>query len=73
MLISESQNPNKEDSMPFFEINDESTQSKVLLVDDNVFNLIAVRGLFKQFGLECDTAVDGTEAVKFLSKQIESD
>lgn len=41
-------------------INDESTQNKVLLVDDSVFNLIAVGGLFRQFGLECDTAVNGS-------------
>ena len=40
--------------------NDESTQNRVLLVDDSVFNLIAVKGLFRQFGLECDTAIDGS-------------
>ena len=40
-----------------------TTTSKVLLVDDSVFNLVAVSGLFKQFGLECDTAVNGIEAI----------
>ena len=54
-------------------MNHESTESKVLLVDDSVFNLIAVRGLFKQFGLDCDTAVDGIEALKFIRKQTDSD
>ena len=63
----------KDSHNSFPEINENPTESKVLLVDDSVFNLIAVEGLFNQFGLDCDTAVDGTEAVKLIRKQIESD
>ena len=79
MLISENQKLNRKDSLDNLdnsasqEINNESTQSKVLLVDDSVFNLIAVRGLFKQFGLDCDTAIDGSQALKLVRKQAESD
>ena len=41
-------------------LNDEMTKNKVLLVDDSVFNQIAIKGLFRQFGLECDTAINGS-------------
>ena len=50
----------------------EFTPFKVLLVDDNVFNLIALNSLFKQFGVECDQAFNGTESIKKVRNLSES-
>ena len=43
-----------------------STSNPILIVDDNMFNICAVESLFAQFNFECDSCVNGEEAVKLI-------
>ena len=51
----------------------EGTANQVLIVDDNMFNICAVECLFAQFNFECDSCVDGKEAIKLVRARCESD
>lgn len=43
--------------------------SKILVVDDEPFNIIALEGLFQQFGVEkVDRAFNGREALRLIEK-----
>lgn len=53
--------------------NDDTSQrchcSKILVVDDEPFNIIALEGLFQQFGVEkVDRAFNGREAIRLIEK-----
>lgn len=43
---------------------DQPLSGKVLVVEDNPVNLTVVKKLLQRFGLDCDAARDGTEAVE---------
>jgi hypothetical protein len=43
--------------------------NKILVVDDDPFNIIALEGLFQQFGVEkVDHAFNGREAIRMIEK-----
>jgi CheY-like chemotaxis protein len=42
------------------------TCPKVLAVDDNALNLFVIEGIFKRFGIKCDKAFNGSEAIKMV-------
>ena len=46
----------------------EKSLSKILVADDNCFNLIAIQNILKQLGFYCDTCYNGKE---ILEKVIE--
>jgi len=45
------------------------TCPKVLAVDDNVLNLLVIEGIFKRFGVTCDKAFNGSEAIKMVLRE----
>ena len=45
--------------MMTFEQNHGNSKARVLVVDDNTFNTIALQDLLMQFSIESDTASDG--------------
>lgn len=52
----------------------ENTQfSKILIVDDNAFCLIAVVSLFSQYQIECDQAYNGQLALNMVKSRFEQD
>ena len=49
-----------------------SSTNLLLIVDDNSFNICALESLFSQFNFECDSCVDGREAIKLVQARCES-
>ena len=58
---SESDETGKEDG-----ISDSIT--KVLIVDDNFFNMFAITSIFEQYSIDADTATDGVDAIDMVRK-----
>ena len=48
------------------------TDNKVLLVEDNTFNILALVSLFMQFNFECDTSANGHEAIEMVKARCSS-
>ena len=44
-------------------------KTKILAVDDEPFNIIALRNMLKSFNETCDAAFDGKTALKMIKKQ----
>ncbi len=50
-------------------IKDEPFQVKqVLIVDDNPFNIVTLRNLFKKLGVPTDSSINGLEAIEKIEK-----
>ena len=43
-----------------------TTESLVLIVDDNPFNIVAMQSLLEQFNVQSDYCNDGSEAIKLV-------
>jgi len=43
------------------EVDCSCTSARILIVDDELFNLMALRALLKSLGFACDSASDGQE------------
>ena len=43
-----------------------TTESMVLIVDDNPFNIVAMQSLLEQFNVQSDYCNDGSEAIKLV-------
>ncbi len=55
-----------EPSLPELDLRLSDAEYRVLVVEDNLTNQYVVKGLLKQFGLTCDIANDGEEALEVL-------
>lgn len=47
-------------------------KNKVLIVDDNLYNLTAIINMLQRHGLSADTAMDGNEAVLLVKKRMQT-
>lgn len=50
---------------------DVASNSKILLVDDNSFSTVATQCILHQYGIECDSALDGREAINLVKQRYE--
>ena len=50
---------------------DASNQASILLVDDNSFSTVATQCILHQYGYDCDTALDGREALNLVKRRFE--
>ena len=51
--------------------NNDRDEPTVLIVDDNMFNIIPLELVLKEFcGLKCDKALNGEEAVNMFKKNL---
>ena len=54
-------------------MDDHSKQSnKILIVEDSVFERLAIKCLFEQYQFECDQASTGAEALNMVQKRMAS-
>mgnify|MGYP003903444041 CR=1 FL=1 len=44
----------------------------ILIVEDNFYNICAIESLFNQLGHQCDISLNGNEAIKAVTKRLES-
>ncbi len=76
MLInrsSDSQRPEDAFSVaPSYEFDHKTEQPKVLIVDDSVFNVLALKGAFEQLQFSCDASNGGEDAVQVIKDQVNS-
>ena len=42
--------------------------TKVLIVEDNFFNMFATTSIFQQYSIDADTASDGFQAIEMVRK-----
>ena len=45
---------------------DDNSKPQILIVDDDSFNLFALKSLFQQLGFESEVAINGEEAVELV-------
>ena len=45
---------------------------RVLVVDDNYYNIVAITSMFIRYKVEVETAIDGSEAIEFVKELYES-
>ena len=50
----------------------EEGKNKILLVEDNIFNSCAIESLFLQLNFECDTRMNGNEAIEAVRSRLKS-
>ena len=49
------------------------SENKVLLVDDNICNSIAVQFMFQRYDADADIATSGQEALQIIQKRLDED
>ena len=53
-------------------ISDDDESAEVLIIDDQQFNLFAMKGQLSHLGAACDTAISGEKAMEVLEQRLEA-